>query len=56
MRLHLNGFHDDDGDRLLCLPVVAAVLVFAAAAVIYIGLVYQAPATTTMRTLLSSPL
>lgn len=56
MRLHLNGFDDDDSDRLLCLPAVAAVLVLTAAAVIYMGLVYQTPATTMVRMLLSSPL
>ena len=56
MRLHLNGFDNDDSDRLVCLTVVVAVLVLTAVAVIYIGLAYQAPAKTMARVLLSSPL
>jgi hypothetical protein len=46
MRLHLNGFDDDDSDRLLSLTVVVAVLVLTAAAVIYMGALYQTPAMT----------
>jgi len=56
MRLHLNGFDDDGSDRLVCLSVVVAVLALTAAAVLYLGLVYQAPATTAARVLLSAPL
>ena len=56
MRLHLNGFDDDSSDRLVCLSVVVAVLALTAAAVLYLGLVYQAPATTSARVLLSAPL
>ncbi len=56
MRLHLNGFDNDDSDRLVCLTAVVAVLVLTAAAVIYMGLAYQAPAKIMARMLLPSPL
>jgi hypothetical protein len=46
MRLHLNGFDDDGSDRLLSLTAVVAVLVLTAAAMIYMGVLYQAPAMT----------
>lgn len=56
MRLHLNGFDDDSSDRLLSLTVVVAVLVLTAAAVIYMGVLYQAPAMTMARMPPPSPL
>lgn len=56
MRLHLNGFDNDDSDRLVCLTVVVAVLALTAAAVIYLGLLYHPPASHLARVLLSSPL
>ncbi|MCR6734545.1 MAG: hypothetical protein NVV83_10885 [Afipia sp.] len=56
MRLHLNGFDNDDSERLVCLTVVVAVLVLTAAAVITMGLAYQTPATTLARMLLPSSL